>query len=242
MHDAMRTLKVSAFWNGGGGSHMTDLGKSWMNILNEELEKPYFTELMRNLEDRYEDEIIYPKKEDIFRAFRLTPYEKVKVVILGQDPYHGKDQAEGLAFSVKRGQRIPPSLINIYKELESDLEISRPDHGSLTAWAEEGVLLLNTVLTVKEGRANSHAKSGWETFTDEVIRVLGKRKDPMVFILWGNHAKEKEKLIPRHHKIISSAHPSPLSARRGFFGSKPFSRTNDYLTEMGKAPVRWEIL
>ncbi len=143
---------------------------------------------------------------------------------------------------MKRGQRIPPSLINIFKELESDLEIRKPDHGSLTAWAEEGVLLLNTVLTVKEGRANAHAKTGWAIFTDEIISILGRRKDPLVFILWGNHAKEKAKLIQGHHKIITSAHPSPLSARRGFFGSKPFSRTNDYLTEMGKAPVRWDIL
>lgn len=234
-------------WNrdlryGEGGDQMTDLGTSWKKVLEEELEKPYFLELMRNLEQKYEEEIIYPAKEEIFRAFHLTPYEKVKVVILGQDPYHGRDQAEGLAFSVKRGQRIPPSLVNIYKELESDLKMKRPDHGSLTAWAEEGVLLLNAVLTVKEGEANSHRKTGWETFTDEVIRVLGKRKDPVVFILWGNHAKEKEKLIPLHHRIISSAHPSPLSANRGFFGSKPFSKANAYLEEMGKTPVRWDIL
>lgn len=221
---------------------MTDLGKSWMDILKGELEKSYFTELMNNLEKKYNEEIIYPPKEDIFRAFRLTSYEEVKVVILGQDPYHGKDQAEGLAFSVKKGQRIPPSLINIHKEMENDLNLNRPEHGSLTDWAKEGVLLLNAVLTVKEGAANAHAKIGWETFTDEVIRVLGKRKDPMVFILWGNHAKEKEKLIPAHHKIIASAHPSPLSARRGFFGSKPFSKANAYLLEMGKKPVRWEIL
>lgn len=219
-----------------------DLGKSWMNILKYELEKPYFIALMKNLEGKYKEEIIYPPKKDIFRAFHLTPFDEVKVVILGQDPYHGRNQAEGLAFSVKRGQRIPPSLLNIYKEMESDLNAGRPDHGSLTAWAEEGVLLLNTVLTVKEGVANAHAKSGWQMFTDEVIRVLGKREDPVVFILWGNHAKEKEKLIPPHHKIISSVHPSPLSARRGFFGSRPFSRTNAYLKEMGKAPVRWDIL
>lgn len=221
---------------------MIDLGTSWMKILEDELEKPYFTMLMRSLEKKYEEEIIYPKKEDVFKAFRLTPYDEVKVVILGQDPYHGKNQAEGLAFSVERGQRIPPSLLNIYKELESDLNIARPDHGSLTAWAKEGVLLLNTVLTVKKGEANSHKKSGWETFTDEVIRALGRRADPVVFILWGNHAKEKIRLIPGHHKIITSAHPSPLSARRGFFGSRPFSKANSYLLEMGKTPVRWNVL
>ena len=220
---------------------MVNLGESWLKVLKEEMDKPYFVKLMKELSVKYESESVYPPENDIFKAFRLTPYEKVKVVIIGQDPYHGKGQAEGLAFSVKKGQRIPPSLINIYKELESDLGISRASHGSLVSWAEEGVLLLNTVLTVKEGQANAHAKLGWTVFTDEVIRSLGKRKEPMVFILWGNQAKTKAALIPERHKVISSVHPSPLSASKGFFGSRPFSTANQFLSKIGKEPVNWKI-
>lgn len=220
---------------------MIQMDKSWQKVLKSELEKSYFKELMDFLDREYEEETIYPDKDLVFQAFRLTPFEKVKVVILGQDPYHGQGQAEGLAFSVRKGQRIPPSLQNIHKELESDLQMIRPSHGSLVSWAEEGVLLLNTVLTVREGKANSHGKIGWETFTDQVIRVLSEREDPLVFILWGNPAKEKVKLISNHHRIILSAHPSPLSARRGFFGSRPFSRANEYLVEMGKKPISWTI-
>ncbi len=196
---------------------------------------------MHILSEAYEKERIFPEKKEIFQAFSLTPYEKVSVVILGQDPYHGYGQAEGLAFSVKKGVKIPPSLRNIYKELESDLGIKTPEHGSLISWAEEGVLLLNTVLTVREGEANSHAQLGWKTFTDEVIKKLGEREEPVVFILWGNQAKEKEKFIGSQHKVITSVHPSPLSARRGFFGSKPFSKTNTFLKEMGKEPISWII-
>lgn len=220
---------------------MIEMDRSWQKVLSSELEKPYFQALMAFLDREYGEETIYPERELIFQAFRLTPFDEVKVVILGQDPYHGQGQAEGLAFSVGKGQRIPPSLLNIHKELESDLRIGRPDHGSLISWAEEGVLLLNTVLTVREGHAHSHGKMGWERFTDQVIRVLSEREEPMVFILWGNAAMEKRKLIADHHRVITSAHPSPLSARRGFFGSKPFSKANDYLVDMGKKPVSWAI-
>lgn len=215
--------------------------KSWEKILQDEMEKPYFRKLMEELDKAYEQGKVYPEKQEIFQAFRLTPYDRVKVVLLGQDPYHGKGQAEGLAFSVKKGVKIPPSLRNIFKELEEDLKIEKPDHGSLVSWAKEGVLLLNTVLTVEEGKANAHAGMGWKIFTDRVIRSLGQREDSLVFILWGNQAKEKEKFIAEHHRIISSVHPSPLSARRGFFGSKPFSKTNDFLQEMGTSPVNWKI-
>lgn len=217
------------------------MDKSWENVLREGMDKPYFRKLMLDLDQAYEKEKVFPDKQEIFRAFQLTPYDSVKVLILGQDPYHENGQAEGLAFSVKKGVKIPPSLRNIFKELESDLGIDKPDHGSLVSWAKEGVLLLNTVLTVREGEANSHAKIGWKSFTDEVIKKLGDREEPVVFILWGNQAKEKEKFIASHHRIISSAHPSPLSASRGFFGSKPFSKANGYLMVMGKEPVEWKI-
>lgn len=220
---------------------MNLMDKSWENVLREGMDKPYFRKLMLDLDQAYEKEKVFPDKQEIFRAFQLTPYDSVKVLILGQDPYHENGQAEGLAFSVKKGVKIPPSLRNIFKELESDLGIDKPDHGSLVSWAKEGVLLLNTVLTVREGEANSHAKIGWKSFTDEVIKKLGDREEPVVFILWGNQAKEKEKFIASHHRIISSAHPSPLSASRGFFGSKPFSKANGYLMVMGKEPVEWKI-
>ncbi len=220
---------------------MSLMDKSWEKVLREEMDKPYFRKLMLVLDQAYEKETIFPDRNEIFQAFQLTPFDRVKVVILGQDPYHGKGQAEGLAFSVKKGVKIPPSLRNIFIELESDQHIDRPDHGSLVSWAKEGVLLLNTVLTVREGEANSHAGQGWKIFTDEVMKKLGEREEPVVFILWGNQAKEKEKFIASHHRIISSAHPSPLSARRGFFGSKPFSKANDYLMAIGKEPVEWKI-
>jgi len=217
------------------------MDKSWEKVLKVEMDKPYFRKLMDDMDQVYEKETVFPDKNEIFQAFKLTPYDRVKVVILGQDPYHGKGQAEGLAFSVKKGVKIPPSLRNIFIELVSDLNINKPDHGSLVSWAKEGVLLLNTVLTVREGEANSHARHGWKIFTDEVIKKLGEREEPVVFILWGNQAMEKEKFIASHHRIISSAHPSPLSARRGFFGSKPFSKANEYLMAMGKEPIEWKI-
>lgn len=217
------------------------IGNSWDKIVKEELEKKYLKDLLLFLEKEYRDKTVFPKQEEIFRAFQLTPYEDVKVVILGQDPYHGENQAEGLAFSVRRGQKLPPSLRNIYKELQSDLSIICPDHGSLLSWAKEGVLLLNTVLTVEKGKANSHQRKGWEEFTDHVIEELGKREKPMVFFLWGNAAIKKKELIRSQHKIITSAHPSPLSARRGFLGSKPFSHANEFLIQSGEEPVDWQI-
>lgn len=218
------------------------IGNSWDELLQEEVQKPYFQKLLQFLEKEYTEKTVFPKKEEIFRAFQMTPVEKVKVVILGQDPYHGENQAEGLAFSVRKGEKIPPSLRNIYKELESDLAIKSPDHGSLLSWAEEGVLLLNTVLTVEKGKANSHQKKGWELFTDHVIKKMGAQERPVVFFLWGNAAISKKKLIEKHHKIIESVHPSPLSARRGFFGSKPFSEANEFLMKTGQSSVKWQNL
>ena len=218
------------------------IGNSWDELLQEEVQKPYFQKLLQFLEKEYTEKTVFPKKEEIFRAFQMTPVEKVKVVILGQDPYHGENQAEGLAFSVRKGEKIPPSLRNIYKELESDLAIKSPDHGSLLSWAEEGVLLLNTVLTVEKGKANSHQKKGWELFTNHVIKKVGTQERPVVFFLWGNAAISKKKLIEKHHKIIESVHPSPLSARRGFFGSKPFSEANEVLLKTGQSPVKWQSL
>ena len=173
------------------------IGNSWDELLQEEVQKPYFQKLLQFLEKEYTEKTVFPKKEEIFRAFQMTPVEKVKVVILGQDPYHGENQAEGLAFSVRKGEKIPPSLRNIYKELESDLAIKSPDHGSLLSWAEEGVLLLNTVLTVEKGKANSHQKIGWELFTNHVIKKVGEQERPVVFFLWGNAAISKKELIER---------------------------------------------
>ena len=190
----------------------------------------------------YERETIFPKKEDIFNAFHYTPYEETKVVILGQDPYHGPNQAHGFSFSVKPNVAIPPSLRNIFKELNADLDIPIPNHGFLVNWANQGVLLLNTVLTVRAHQANSHRGKGWEMFTDEVIKVLNERKQPIVFILWGKNAQVKKAMIDsRKHFILEAPHPSPLSAHRGFFGSKPFSKTNQFLQSIGKEPINWFI-
>lgn len=218
------------------------LPSDWMEILKDEFEKPYFEQLNRFLEEEYDNETIYPSENEVFSAFHLTPYEKTKVVILGQDPYHGAGQAHGLSFSVKPGVKVPPSLKNIYKELHSDVGCETPDHGYLIRWAEQGVLLLNTVLTVREGKPNSHKGKGWENFTDQVIQALNQREKPIVFILWGRHAQEKKALITSsHHLIIEAAHPSPFSAKRGFFGSKPFSKTNQFLVEMGMEPIDWRL-
>lgn len=218
---------------------MTVLGSSWDQFLGEELKKDYFRQLKGFLAEEYAEGEVYPPKNRIFEAFRRTDYPDVKVVILGQDPYHGKGQADGLAFSVAPGIPLPPSLRNIFKERESDLGLPVPHHGSLEAWADTGVLLLNTVLTVRQGEANSHGGKGWETFTDEVIRCLAGRWDPVVFLLWGNAAQAKKELISFRHTIITSPHPSPLSAHRGFFGSRPFSRANEALEKQGKAPLSW---
>ena len=215
---------------------------SWEELLKDELNKDYYKNLRQFLIEEYQTKVIYPNAYDIFNALHYTDYKDVKAVILGQDPYHGPNQAHGLAFSVKPGVRIPPSLTNMYKELKSDLGCKIPNNGYLEKWAKEGVLLLNTSLTVRQAEANSHKKIGWEKFTDHIIELLNDREDPIVFILWGNNAINKEKLITndRHH-IIKSVHPSPLSSFRGFFGSKPFSKTNDFLISIGKEPIDWQI-
>ncbi len=222
---------------------MIDLpDNDWRNKLQDELEKPYLQKLWTLIEQYYEEKKIYPPKEDIFNALHFTPYSKVKVLILGQDPYHGEGQSHGLCFSVRRGVKQPPSLKNIFKELEADLGYRAPAHGELEAWAKQGVLLLNTVMTVEDGQAASHQKLGWEIFTDRIISLLNERETPIVFVLWGRHAQAKKAAIDTsRHFIIESAHPSPLSARTGFFGSKPFSRANEFLVQQGIEPIDWEI-
>jgi uracil-DNA glycosylase len=218
------------------------IGNSWDNYLKEEYKKDYFIKLKHFISNEYKTKIVYPKMSEIFNAFEKTPYDNVKVVILGQDPYHGEKEAEGLSFSVKIGIQKPPSLINIFSELESDLGINPPNHGSLVSWAEQGVLLLNSTLTVIKDTPKSHSNKGWELFTDEVIRIINEKDTPVVFILWGSDARSKKKLITnKKHLIIESAHPSPLSAYRGFFGSKPFSKTNNFLTENNIKPIDWKI-
>jgi uracil-DNA glycosylase len=219
-----------------------EFGNDWGNILEHEMEQEYFQELMVRLETEYEQHTVYPKKADLFRALKLTPYEEVKVVILGQDPYHGPNQAHGLSFSVLPGVTPPPSLKNIFKELQQDLDCTPPNHGCLEHWARQGVLLLNTVLTVREGQPNSHRKLGWQRFTDKIIDSLNARQRPMVFILWGRNAQEKGSFIDgSRHLIIQSAHPSPLSARTGFFGSRPFSQSNQFLKVNGITEIDWQI-
>lgn len=218
------------------------LAGEWNLLMKEESAKPYFQELSSFLHNEYNCSTVYPKREDIFNALKITPYESVKVVILGQDPYHGPNQAHGLSFSVNPGEKLPPSLKNMFKELEEDLGYPAPAHGFLKKWADQGVLLLNTVLTVREGEANSHKGRGWEQFTERVIGKLNERKRPIVFILWGNHAQTKRQLIDeKKHYIIASAHPSPLSARRGFFGSKPFSKANNFFKSIGEPEVDWKL-
>lgn len=218
------------------------LGNDWDIILKEELEKDYFKKLIEFIKQEYQKKIIYPKQTEIFKAFRNTSYKNTKVVILGQDPYHGENQAEGLSFSVKVGVKEPPSLKNIFKELHDDLGYPIPKHGSLVSWSEEGVLLLNTVLTVEKDKAASHKDLGWERFTDEVIRKLNEKNTPVVFILWGNFARSKKSLITNKiHYVIEAAHPSPFSAYNGFFGSKPFSKTNNFLIKNGIEPINWQI-
>jgi uracil-DNA glycosylase len=212
----------------------------WDEVLNDEFEKPYYSKLREFLKKEYAEETIYPQMDDLWTAFKLTPFDEVKVVILGQDPYHGPGQAHGLSFSVKPGVKIPPSLRNMFKELASDIDCPLPESGTLTGWAEQGVLMLNTVLTVRDGQAHSHRKQGWETFTDEVIRKLSNRDEPIVFVLWGRPAQEKVKLIDTsRHAIIESVHPSPLSASRGFIGSRPYSKTNLILESWDETPIDW---
>ena len=218
------------------------LDNDWQDLLEEEFQKEYYQNLRKFLISEYNNKIIYPHMNNIFNALKLTPYKDVKVVILGQDPYHGPNQAHGLAFSVNKGVKVPPSLINIYKELNEDLGCFIPNNGFLEDWAKQGVLLLNTVLTVRAHEANSHRNMGWEQFTDKIISLLNDKNDPIVFILWGNPSIGKRKLITnKKHLIITSPHPSPLSAFRGFFGSKPFSKTNDFLKSVNKSPINWQI-
>lgn len=214
----------------------------WFPIIKQATENESYQQLRTFLKHEYETSTVYPKKENLWKAFEWTPYNEVKVVILGQDPYHGENQAHGLAFSVQPGVRIPPSLRNIYKELDADLGIKPVSHGYLEKWAKEGILLLNTVLTVRQAEAYSHRKKGWEEFTNEMINALNNREKPIVFILWGNAAKDKRAMIDEgKHAVITSAHPSPLSASRGFFGSHPFSKTNDLLTSWGVSPIDWQL-
>ena len=213
---------------------------TWNEILSEEMKKDYYQELLAFVQKRREEVSVFPEEKNVFRALELTPFESVKVVILGQDPYHGFGQAHGLSFSVQKGILLPPSLRNIYKELQEDLGGELPTEGDLSHWAKQGVLLLNTVLTVEEGNANSHKGMGWERLTNRLIESLNELNHPVIFILWGKPAQDKEKLIMNpSHVILKSPHPSPLSAYRGFFGSKPFSRINDILIQQGQIPIRW---
>ena len=219
---------------------MTSL--TWQSALGNEKQKEYVVELLERVKQAREaGSVIYPPQPDVFNALKYTPLDKVNVVILGQDPYHGPNQAHGLCFSVQAGVKTPPSLKNMYKELLTDIDgFVEPNHGTLTSWAEQGVLLLNTVLTVEQGKAHSHAKWGWETFTDKVIDVVNANCENVVFLLWGSHAQKKGKHIDREkHKVLHAPHPSPLSARRGFFGSRPFSRVNDWLQGQGKPGIHW---
>jgi uracil-DNA glycosylase len=219
------------------------LEPGWKNALREEFEKPYMQQLRAFLQQEAAlGKAIYPPRPLIFNALNSTPLDQVKVVVIGQDPYHGPDQAHGLCFSVQPGVKTPPSLVNIYKELKRDLNIDIPSHGNLQHWAEQGVLLLNTSLTVEHGIAGSHAKVGWQTFTDRVIEVASQQQDRLVFLLWGAHAQSKEKLIDvSKHLVLKSVHPSPLSAHRGFIGNGHFSRTNKFLQQHGLSPIDWRL-
>jgi uracil-DNA glycosylase len=214
----------------------------WNPILRAEFDKPYWNELQRFVAGERARHTVFPPIDQVFAALHLTSYEATRVVLLGQDPYHGPRQAHGLCFSVQDGVQLPPSLVNIFAELHSDLGVEPPTHGNLESWARQGVLLLNTSLTVRSGAAASHQGKGWETFTDEVLRTVNAKPHPVVFILWGAHARKKKALIDlSRHTVIESAHPSPLSAHNGFFGSKPFSRTNDALLAAGLAPIDWHL-
>lgn len=214
----------------------------WNPVLRGELDKPYWAELQAFVRSERQHDVVYPPEHEVFNALHLTPYADVKVLILGQDPYHGDGQAHGLCFSVRPGVEIPPSLRNIHAELEADLGLPRPRHGNLEAWARQGVLLLNATLTVRAHRAASHQGKGWERFTDEVIRAVNDKPERVVFILWGSSARQKKALVDTsRHAVIESPHPSPLSAHRGFLGSRPFSRANALLEEAGRAPVDWRL-
>ena len=221
---------------------MVSLGNDWDLLLKDEFQKDYYRKIRAILAAEYRKYTVYPDMYDIFNALKFTPFSEVKAVIIGQDPYHEPNQAHGLSFSVQKGVEIPPSLVNIYKELSSDLGILPPKHGNLSSWAREGVLLLNATLTVRAHAANSHAAIGWQIFTDHIISLLNESEKPIAFLLWGANAKRKSELItnPRH-LILTSAHPSPLSAFRGFFGSRPFSKINAFLEKNGRTPIEWSI-
>ena len=221
---------------------MAAINNDWAEALKEEYKKPYYSELYKKVNEEYQTHEIFPPSDEIFSAFHLTPLKDVKVVILGQDPYHNNGQAHGLSFSVQKGVDIPPSLVNIYKELHDDLGCTIPNHGCLTKWAEQGVLMLNTVLTVRAHQANSHRGIGWEEFTDAAILALNSQDRPIVFILWGAPAQRKKRMLTNpKHLIREAPHPSPLAAYRGFFGSKPFSQTNAFLEKNGIEPIDWQI-
>lgn len=216
------------------------IDESWRKVLSEEFNKPYFEELVEFVKSEYASTTIYPEGKNIFRSFERCPFDKVKVVILGQDPYHGPGQANGLCFSVSEGVKNPPSLQNIFKEISSDLEVPIPESGNLDRWADQGVLLLNATLTVRARQAGSHQKKGWETFTDAVVKTLNDQKENIVFLLWGRYAQNKGELIDRQkHHVLSAAHPSPFSAHSGFFGCKHFSKTNQYLESIGQQSIDW---
>ncbi len=222
--------------------HDVNIDSSWKTVLVDEFTKNYFTELRNKVRIEYKSNVIYPHPTKIFNAFSLTPFNKVKVVVIGQDPYHGENQAHGLSFSVENGVKIPPSLNNIFKELKSDLKINLPKSGNLSSWAEQGVLMLNSVLTVRSGVANSHKNIGWEIFTENVISIISSQLSNIVFILWGKQAQEKIKIIDtKKHLILKSAHPSPLSAYNGFFGCKHFSKCNEYLKKSNKKEIDWSL-
>lgn len=221
---------------------MQKIGNNWDSLLEEEFRKEYYVKLREFLKSEYSTQTIYPDMYSIFNALKITDYDKVKAVIIGQDPYHGEGQAHGLCFSVQDGIALPPSLMNIYKEMHSDLGITPAKTGNLTPWAEQGVLLLNTVLTVRGGLANSHKGKGWELFTDRIIELLNQREKPMVFILWGANARAKKAFISNPaHLVLEAAHPSPLSAYNGFFGCRHFSKTNEFLERTGQEPINWNI-
>lgn len=216
--------------------------KKWDSILKEEYEKDYFKKLMNDIREEYKNHIVYPKASDVFNAFKYTDYDKIKVVIIGQDPYHGENEAHGLSFSVKPGIKKPPSLQNIFKELNTDLGCKIPESGCLEKWTKEGVMLLNSILTVEKDKPLSHQKYNWEKFTDAVIKKINEKQTPVVFILWGSYARSKKVLITNPiHLIIESPHPSPFSAYHGFFGSKPFSKTNEFLTKKKIKPIDWNL-
>ncbi len=219
------------------------LEESWRTKLGEEFKKDYMVKLKAFLKSRYDQgATIYPRGSLYFAALNATPFDQVKAVIIGQDPYHGPGQAHGLCFSVQPGVALPPSLRNIYKEMESDLGISTPTHGCLTSWSEQGVLLLNSVLTVEQGKAGAHQNKGWELFTDAIVAALNESEKPLAFILWGSYAQKKAKAVDRsRHLVVESVHPSPLSAHRGFFGTKPFSAVNDFLSEKNRQPIDWSL-